>query len=119
MKKLRIAILAIFITQLVLGQLPEKELIKKLKADKIEMDEGNGDGVFKIRNKKTKKWGMHQWMYEGLNTKELIPMEYDSVRHFPFNGAFTAVYNDGKVGFFLSAWSYENARQSVLCKYED
>ncbi len=119
MKKLRIAILAVFITQLALGQLPEKELMKKFKADKIEMDEGNGDGVFKIRNKKTKKWGMHQWMYEGLNTKELIPMEYDSVRYFPFNGAFTAVYNDGKIGFFLSAWSYEDARQSVPCKYED
>ncbi len=99
---------------------PEKEMLKKMNADKIEMDDGNGDGVFKIREKKTKKWGMYQWMYSGLKTKELIPINYDSLRYFPFNGAFTAVYNDGKVGFFLSAWSYdEKAKQTVPCLYED
>ncbi len=119
MNRLRI-VLAVFSTQLAFGQLPEKELRKKLKADSIEIDKGNGDGVFKIRNKKTKKWGIRQWIYEGVKTKELIPMEYDSVKLFPFNGAFTAVYNDGKVGFYLSVWSYgTGAKQSVPCIYED
>lgn len=119
MKKIGIIALILFISPFAFGQFPEQELKKKLKADKIEMDEGNGDGVFKARNKKTKKWGMYQWMYEGVSTTELIPMEYDSLRYFPFNGAFTAVYNDGKVGFYLSAWSYEDAKQTVPCIYEN
>ncbi len=120
MKQKLLALLpALCIAQLSFGQFPKKELMKKLKADTIAMDMGNEDGVFKARNKKTKKWGMYQWMYEGLNTKELIPMMYDSVRYIPFNGSFTAVYNNGKVGFYLSAWSYDSARQTVPCLYED
>ncbi|MCV9385491.1 WG repeat-containing protein [Reichenbachiella ulvae] len=102
------------------AQFPEKELKKKLKADRIEMDEGNGDGVFKARNKKTKKWGMYQWQFEGLQTQELIPMQYDSVRYFPFNGNYTAVYQGSKVGFYLSYWSYgDEARETVACIYDD
>ena len=63
---------------------------------------------------------MYQWMYDGTNVKMLIPMEYDSIRNFPFNGSFTAVYNDGKVGIYLCEWSYDkDAKQTVECKYED
>ena len=63
---------------------------------------------------------MYQWTYEGTKTVELIPMQYDSLRYFPFNGNYTAVYNDGKVGFYLAYWSYDKqARQSVACLYED
>lgn len=98
---------------------PEKELKKKLKADLLEMDPGNGDGVFRARHKKTKKWGMYQWGYEGTNTTEMIPMEYDSVRFFPFNGNFTAVYKKGKVGIYLCSWSYDSVYQSVPCLYSD
>jgi len=99
---------------------PEQAIKKKLKARKIEMDEGNGDGVFKAKSRKTRKWGMYQWMYEGTKVKELIPMAYDSLRYFPFNGAFTAVYNNGKVGIYLSAWTFdEDAKQTIECKYED
>lgn len=99
---------------------PEKEILKKLNASKIEMDEGNEDGVFKVYSKASKKWGMYQWMYEGTNVNELIPMKYDSLSYFPFNGNFTAVYNNGKVGFYLSAWSYyDNAKQSVPCLYDE
>lgn len=119
MKQLSLILITLLYCQLTFGQFPEKELLKKLKADKIEMDEGNGDGVFKARHKKTKKWGMHQWLFEGLKTKELIPMAYDAVNYFPFNGAFTAVYNGGKVGFYLSAWSYEDAKQTVPCLYDN
>jgi hypothetical protein len=119
MKQISVIIVLVFTAQLVFGQFPEKQMMKKLNADKIEMDKGNGDGVFKARNRKTKKWGMYQWMYEGVKTKELIPMEYDSLKYFPFNGAFTAVYNNGKVGFYLSAWSYDDAKQTVECLYDD
>lgn len=42
-----------------------------------------------------------------------------SVKSFPFNGNFTAVYQGGKVGFYLAKWSYDNdARQTVPCQYE-
>jgi hypothetical protein len=99
---------------------PEKEIMKKLDARKIDMDQGNGDGVFRAQSRKTKKWGMYQWMYEGTDVKEMIPMEFDKILNFPFNGSFTAVYNNGKVGIYLCAWSYgENAKQTVECKYED
>ena len=106
-------------TQIDAQAFPKRELKAKLKADRIEMDEGNGDGVFKARSKKTHKWGMYQWMYSGTNVKMLIPMEYDSVRYFPFNGSFTAVYNDGKVGIYHCEWSFgDEAKQTIECKYE-
>ena len=99
---------------------PKKEIIKAYKLKSIAMDEGNGDGVFLAQSKKTKLWGMYQWGYEGSKCTELIPMNYDSLRYFPFNGAYTAVYKDGKVGFYLSKWSFEsNAKQSVPCSYDN
>ncbi|MFT6846166.1 MAG: hypothetical protein ACJAUV_002371 [Flavobacteriales bacterium] len=121
MRILLLILITAFLTTSTYSQsFPEKELLKSLKADRLEMDKGNEDGVFKARNKKTKKWGMFQWMFEGVQTKELIPMHYDSLRNIPFNGAFSAVYNNGKIGFYLSEWSYaEKARQSVPCIYED
>ena len=92
---------------------------KKLKADILIFDEGNGDGVFKARNKTTKKWGMYQSLGENDLTT-LIPAKYDSIRFFGYNSKYTAVYNKGKVGMYLSHWSYnEKAKQSVPCKYED
>lgn len=91
---------------------------KKLKADIIESDQGNGDGVFRARIKKTKLWGMYQGYGKTLN--ELIPAEYDSVHFIPFNGNFSAVYKNGKVGFYLSKWTYDDlAKQSVACIYDD
>lgn len=90
---------------------------KKLKADIIETDQGNGDGVFRARIKKTKLWGMYQGYGETLI--ELIPADYDSVRFIPFNGNFSAVYKDGKVGFYLSHWTYDDmAKESVPCIYD-
>lgn len=92
---------------------------KAVGADILIYDEGNGDGVFKARNKHTKKWGMYQ-SFDGKNVTTLVPAEYDSLRFFPFNGNYTAVYNEGKVGFYLSYWSYDsNAKQTVPCIYED
>jgi hypothetical protein len=92
----------------------------KLNADLVIFDPNNGDGVLKARNRKTKKWGMYQFLDMNMEEKELIPMQYDSLNFYPFNGKYTAVYNNGKVGFYLSFWSYdEQAKQTVACKYED
>ena len=92
---------------------------KKLKADILIFDESNGDGVFKARNKATKKWGMYQSLGENDLTT-LIPAKYDSIRFFGYNSKYTAVYNKGKVGMHLSYWSYnENTKLSVPCIYEE
>ncbi|WP_418510340.1 WG repeat-containing protein [Corallibacter sp.] len=92
---------------------------KKLKADILIFDESNGDGVFKARNKASKKWGMYQSLGENDLTT-LIPAKYDSIRFFGYNSKYTAVYNKGKVGMHLSYWSYnENTKLSVPCIYED
>lgn len=89
------------------------------KSRKIEMDGGNGDGVFIAQGQQSKKWGMYQY-YDDKNIEELIPMEYDSIRFFPWNAYYTAVFNDGKVGIYLSKWSYgEDAKQSIACIYDD
>jgi len=108
------------VSSLSFGQsFPKNKMMQKLKAWQIKMDEGNGDGVFRAQSRKTKKWGMYQWM-GGSKVKEMVPMQYDRLRNFPFNGHFTAVYNNGKVGIYLCEWSYgEKARQTVECKYED
>lgn len=89
---------------------------KELEADKVEFDYNNGDGVIRARNRDSKHWGMYQNM--GDSFTELIPMEYDSLNFFSWNGKFTAVYKDGKTGFYLTQWVYEdNAKQSVPCIY--
>lgn len=92
---------------------------KKLKADIVIFDEGNGDGVFKARDKASKKWGMYQSLgSEQLTT--LIPAKYDSINFFPFNGNYTVVYNNNKMGVYLSYWSYDkNAKETVPCMYDD
>jgi len=119
-KTIILVVLSFLMISNVFAQFPEKEIMKKLRASEIKMDEGNGDGVFRAKSKKTNKWGMYQWMFEGTKVKEMIPMEYDSLKNFPFNGNFTQVYNDGKVGIYLCEWSYQdNAKQTVACKYED
>jgi len=96
-----------------------KESKQKLKADILIFDEGNGDNVFKARNKDSKKWGMYQSLgSEKLTT--LIPANYDSISFFSFNGKYTAVFQNEKVGFYLSYWSYgKKAKQTVPCIYEN
>ena len=93
---------------------------QQLQADLVIFDRGNGDGVIKVRNKVNQKWGMYQ-SEDGKDFFELIPAEYDSLRFFPFNGSFTAVYNGGKVGFFLSRWSHfeDHAGETIPCIYDD
>ena len=114
-------LISLFSAALVTAQsFPEQAIKKKLNARTIEMDAGNGDGVFKARSRANRKWGIYQWMFEGTNVKEMIPMAYDSLKYFPFNGEFTAVYNNGKVGIYLCEWSFgKNAKQTVECKYDD
>lgn len=96
-----------------------KESKKKLNADMLIFDEDNGDGVFKARDKTSKKWGM----YQSLDSEKLItliPANYDSINFFSFNNKYTTVYNNDKVGVYLSYWSYrDKAKQTVPCSYED
>lgn len=86
--------------------------------DMLDLDHNNGDGLFKARSKDNRKWGIFQYL--GDEFIEAVPMKYDSIHHFPWNGRYTAVFNDGKVGFYLSYWSYdEYAKESIPCIYED
>lgn len=99
-------------------QVPER-VQRSIAYDTIVPDRNNGDGVFIARHKKTGNWGMFQYFYKN-KYKELIPMEYDSVKFIPYNGLFTVVYNKGKAGVYLSAWSFgDEARQTVQCIYDD
>ncbi len=82
-----------------------------LSADVVLPDPNNGDGIYKVRNADSKLWGMYQY----LSTPDtLIPMEYDSLDFFYFNGAITPVYRNGKVGFY--AWG--ETGQTVPCRYD-
>ena len=98
---------------------PERQMMRKFKADTLALDEINQDGAFKLRGKRSGKWGLYQWLYKGLMTIELIPMEYDSIDFIGFNAPFTTVYQEGKHGVYLSGWSYEDAHETVPCIYDD
>lgn len=98
---------------------PERQMMRKYKADTLALDEINQDGAFKLRGKRSGKWGLYQWLYRGLMTRELIPMKYDSLDFIGFNAPFTRVYQEGKHGAYLSGWSYEDAHQTVPCIYDD
>ena len=76
--------------------------------------------MFWAKHKKTGKWGMFQLTPNEKNSKELIPMVYDSINSFRFNGNVTGVWNDGKVGLYSCYWSYgDGAKQTVACLYDD
>lgn len=91
---------------------------QKLAADIVEFDPNNGDGALRARSGETQKWGLFQ-SYDTDTIYELIPMQYDSVEFIPVNGYYTAVYQNGKVGIYLSKWSYKSeARQTIPCEYE-
>jgi len=98
---------------------PERQMLRKFKADTLALDEINQDGAFKLRGKRSGKWGLYQWLYRGLMTIELIPMEYDSIDFIGFNAPFTTVYQESKHGVYLSGWSYEDAHETVPCIYDD
>lgn len=98
---------------------PERQMLRKFKADTLALDDINQDGAFKLRGKRSEKWGLYQWLYRGLMTRELIPMKYDSLDFIGFNAPFTRVYQEGKHGVYLSGWSYENAHETVPCIYDD
>lgn len=95
----------------------EKELTKKMRdslgVDLVEFDPINGDGVFRARHRVSKKWGLYQM------GEELIPAQYDSLYFFKWNGLVTPVFQNGKVGMHLSPWSFEDAKETVPCIYDD
>ena len=119
-QQFEISLIFLFMSWVMAAQnFPEPQMMRKFKADTLVLDEQNGDGAFKLRHKRSQKWGLYQWLYRGLMTRELIPMEYDSLEFIGINRPFTIVYQKGKHGVYLSGWNYENARESVPCIYED
>jgi len=98
---------------------PERQMLRKFKADTLALDEINQDGAFKLRGKRSGKWGLYQWLYRGLMTIELIPMEYDSIDFIGFSAPFTTVYQEGKHGVYLSGWNDPEAHETVPCIYDD
>jgi hypothetical protein len=95
----------------------DKKILRKLKGDQIEWI---GDGVFKLRHKKSKKWGMFQQYYGEEEITQMIPTNYDSIYFFHFNDPFMVVYNEGKLGIYLSRLSYyENSKETVACLYDE
>ncbi len=90
------------------------EMRDSFDVDIVEMDHNNGDGVLRARNKNTKKWGMYQL------SQELIAPVYDSIYFFRWNGVVTPVFQNGKVGFHTSPWSYDDeAKETIPCIYDD
>ena len=73
-----------------------KSVLKSYNGDLVEEDYINQDGVFKLRNKKTKKWGLFQM------ENQLIPMEYDSLEFFGWNAPITRAIKNGKWGIIPS-----------------
>ena len=87
--------------------------------DNIDLDNGNGDAIFLAQSKSTNKFGMYQYI-DDKTIIEAVPMKYDSIYYYSWNGSFTAVFNEGKVGIYLSYWSYDHeANESVPCIYEN
>jgi hypothetical protein len=91
---------------------------EKLNISDIKFDTYNEDGIVLLQNNDTKKWGMYQ-IWHDKKIDELIPPQYDSIKFFSFNGMFTGVYINGKVGIYTSPFSSDDARQTVPCIYDD
>jgi hypothetical protein len=111
--------IALFITATwVYGQAITPAIMNKIEAVAFRPDPNNEDGIFIARNKRSNKWGMYQaWSEQDI--QEIIPPAYDSIDFFDFNGMFTGVWNNHKVGIYLSRWTFdESARQSVGCRYD-
>jgi len=93
-------------------------ILKHINATEYKSDPFNGDGVFLAKGKKNSLWGMYQAFSE-KNIVELIPMDYDSIDFFKYNAPFTGVWSNGKVGIYVSPWSFEVGYASTECVYDD
>lgn len=89
------------------------EMRKAIPVDIIVPDPNNGDGIYQVRDKNTKKWGMLQFI--GTSADTLIPALYDSLEFYTFNGEITAVWLDGKVGFY----GFSERDQLLPCAYDN
>ena len=85
--------------------------------DSIIYDEINyADGIIYGMNKKLSKWGMCQVVGEITNL--LIPIKYDSISNLG-NESFCLVWNNKKVGIYISPFSDREAGESVPCIYDE
>jgi hypothetical protein len=99
------------------GQNDMKKILKKINATEYKIDFKNEDGIFVAKNNKSKKWGMFQaWSIKKIN--EIIPVKYDSIDFFDVNSPLTGVWLKGKVGVYLSPWTFEKGKQSIPCLYD-
>lgn len=89
------------------------ELRELVPVDLILPDPNNGDGIYKVRDKNSKQWGMFQFISSGIDT--LVPALYDSLEFYAFNGVLTPVWLDGKVGFY----GFSERDQLLACAYDD
>lgn len=93
-----------------------KDQIRRIRAkfngDSIVFDHINGDLVFKMRSRESRKWGMYQ------GEQEIIPAQYDSLAFHAWNCPFTIVQQNGKLGAYSHAFSDEG-QLSVPCRYDD
>ena len=94
-----------------------KSVLKSIGASEYKPDPYNEDGVFIAKNKKTGLWGMYQYWIEPP-IKTFIPMNYDSIDFFHFNGLLTGVWKANKVGIYI-ANSLSNPRETIPCIYDD
>ena len=122
-KLFSLLLLSLISISLLAQRADEKALKKRLQADKIVWDEGNGDGVFLARKKKTQKWGMFQLSWEGSNPtdhKVLVAAKYDSLGFFGFNGSYAIAKRGTRYGTVSSPWMEENELSKPLLpfKYE-
>lgn len=109
-------LLLLFSSALDAQELSNRQL-KKMNLMEYHWDPNNGDGVLIGKDRRSKKWGMYQ-VYSETEWENLIPAVYDSLDFLEFNGLFTGVWSEGKVGIYLSPWSSDTAYQSVPCTFD-
>lgn len=67
--------------------------------DYVEFDRVNKSEIYMARQSRLRKWGILKG-FDPNTSKELVPVEFDSLDFFPSNKSFTAAYLGGKIAFF-------------------
>ncbi len=93
-------------------------LLDDFHLNKVEFDKENEDGVLKARSIETGKCGLYQAITL-KEIREIIPPKYDSIDFLNTNGAFAAVWNEGRVGIHTLPWWFDEGNQTVECLYND
>ena len=95
-----------------------KTVRKLLKAKMVIWDKYNEDGVLIAQSKKTKRWRMYQYAYDGKRPKTLVSSSYDSLGFYSHSTSYTIVKNHEKYGILDSPWGVKRPRLLVRCMYK-